>query len=212
MTDFTLSLAAMDILREQLGIETSAYPFEIPHNGVTPEQRAGIRTAVVADLERRGLAHRGKLSAEIEDALTTMAKRDAAIAMVGIDEGSSCARALVVSAGTRVYRIVQDDQLLRFDTPTGLVRGMVELLPDVKAGQGRSVTFAANEESNDALTAGTYLKRPRLRLGQLSVIDRLELTWFDTDVGRYISYAQNGWLTYAPADKTRIAALLQAAI
>ncbi|SMD15314.1 ESX secretion-associated protein EspG [Kibdelosporangium aridum] len=212
MTDFTLSLAAMDILRQQLGIEASAYPFEIPHNGVTPEQRVGIRMAVFADLERRGLAHRGKLSAEIEDALTAMAKWDAAIAVVGIEEGSSCARALVVSAGTRVYRIVQDNQLLRFDRPASVVRGTVDLLPDVKAGQGRSVTFTADSESADALTAGTYLKRPRRRLGQLSVVDRLELTWFDTDVGRYISYAQDGWLTYAPADKNRIAALLQAAI
>ncbi|CAM4006166.1 ESX secretion-associated protein EspG [Kibdelosporangium persicum] len=211
MTDFALSLAAMDILREQLRIEAPAYPFEIPHNGVTWEQRVGIRTAVLDDLERRGLAHRGKPSTEVEDALTTMGKPDSAVAMVGI-EGGSCARALVVSAGTRAYRVVQDGQVLRFDQPGGVVRGMVDLLPDEKAGQGRSVTFTADCETSDAATASTYLKRPRHRLGQLSVVGKLELTWFDTDVGRYISYAQNGWLTYAPADKNRISAMLQAAI
>lgn len=211
MADFALSLAAVDILWEQLGIDAHGYPFEITHNGVTPQQRAGIRAAVFADLERRGLARRGKPSLVVADALVTMARRDAAIALV-LMEGGSCARALVVRAGTRTYRIVQRDQLLWIDRPVSQVKGVVDLLPDEKAGTGRSVTFAAGEQTADSLAAGAYLQRPRHRLGQLSVFDKLELTWFDTDAGRYVSYAQQGWLTYAPADKARIAALLHSAL
>ncbi|MET0235749.1 MAG: ESX secretion-associated protein EspG [Kibdelosporangium sp.] len=210
--NFTLSLAAVDILREQYGIE-STYPFEIPNNGVTREERSLIRSAVLADLEHRGLARRGKPVDEVESAMSMMSRHDVSLAMVCL-AGNDEVRALVAGNDSRAVRICQTGQLLAIDrTGDGVVRGMLDLLPDEKPGPGHSVTFRADEPSDQA---AAYLKRPRRRLGQLSLATGsgaqrtwpMELTWFDTDAGRYVSYARDNWITYTPATRTRIATIL----
>jgi hypothetical protein len=234
MVSFSLSLAAMDILREQLKLTASSYPFEIPSNGVTMQQRADIRNAVFRDLEGRGLAYQGQPVPEVERALTVLAHRDIAVAAIGIEQDQQL-RALVASAGRRVIRALQVGEMLQIDQPTSLVYGTLDLLPDEPTGQGQSVTITAaqstgddrlpSSQSHQTFIARTYLERPRKRTGQLSMAVRagtketwpVELTWFDTDVGRYISYARTEsdgrqWITYAPADKSRIAHMLTSAI
>lgn len=209
---FTLSLAAVDILREQLGLESSTYPFEIPYNGVTYEERSLIRAAVLEDLEQRGLAHRGQLAPEVESALKTMARSDASLALVCIAGGEEI-RVLVAGTASRAIRLRQNGQLLAIDRADGVVGGMIDLLPDEKAGPGQSVTFTAGEPCDQA---SAFLSRPRHRFGQLSLATGtgarktwpMELTWFDTDAGRYISYARDNWITYTPATRTRIANML----
>jgi hypothetical protein len=209
---FTLSLAAVDILREQLGLESSTYPFEIPYNGVTYEERSLIRAAVLDDLERRGLAHRGKPVQEVESALTTMARPDASLALVCLAGGEEI-RVLVAGTASRAVRLRQIGQHLEIDQADGVVRGMIDLLPDEKPGPGQSVTFTAGEPNDQARA---FLSRPRHRFGQLSLSTGtgtrktwpMELTWFDTDAGRYISYTRDNWITYTPANRTRIATML----
>jgi hypothetical protein len=209
---FTLSLAAVDILREQLGLESSTYPFEIPYNGVTYEERSFIRAAVLDDLEQRGLSHRGALVQEVESALRTMAKSDVSLALVCV-AGDEEVRVLVAGSASRAIRLRQNGQLLEIDQADGVVRGMVDLLPDEKAGPGQSVTFTPGEPCDQA---SAFLSRPRHRFGQLSLSTGtgarktwpMELTWFDTDAGRYISYARDNWITYTPATRTRIANML----
>ncbi|MBP2320885.1 hypothetical protein JOF56_001270 [Kibdelosporangium banguiense] len=209
---FTLSLAAVDILREQLGLESSTYPFTVPYNGVTQEERSRIRAAVLEDLEERGLAHRGNPAPEVESALKTMAHHNTALAMVGISDTEEF-RVLVAGTTSRAVRLRQTGQLLAVDQTDGVIRGMIDLLPDEKPGPGQSVTFTAGEPCDQA---SAYLNRPRHRFGQLSLSTGtgtkktwpMELTWFDTDAGRYISYARNNWITYTPATRTRIANML----
>jgi EspG family len=206
---FTLSLAAMDILREQFGLESSTYPFEIPYNGVTREERSRIRAAVLDDLQRRGLTHRGNMAPEVESTLKTMANPNASLALVCLAGGTEI-RVLAAGSASYAVRLRQNGQLLEIDQAAGVVSGMIDLLPDEKPGPGQSVTFTAGESNEQA---SAYLRRPRHRFGQLSLATGtgtqrtwpMELTWFDTDAGRYISYARDNWITYTPANRTRIA-------
>src|SRR5207253_1822832 len=79
---------------------------------------------------------------------------------------------------------------------------------------------AARRSSHGAQlrTAQEIMERPRLRVGQFTAYARNgrglwlrspELSWFDTDAGRYLTQATRArdghdWVTVAPADNQRI--------
>lgn len=220
---FTLSLAAVDVLWEQLRLGVLAYPFDIPSNGVTHEERAAIRAAVFEDLARRGLASDGQVEPGVAATCTTLARPDVSVSAIGLVADREL-QALAGSARQRAVLAVQRDQRLSFDlpTPSGLVGALLGLLPKIGAGIGQSVTISgqAGERSEKAL-ARSYLERPRTAYGRLSVggprTVPFELNWFDTDRGRYICYRtcnRDGatWVTYAPADRGRMTQLLTEAM
>ncbi len=152
-------------------------------------------------------------------------------------------RARAAAGHGRCVLGVLDDHGLRLDDvrPSTMAAAVVALVPDTVRGPGHSVTTAAEHpaaaERPAAAAPGGYLakanrrgptspgttaldailRRPRTRIGQFSVVDATGRTtrvfWFDTDVGRYLTYTSVGhdgaaWTVHSPADNTRLAAIL----
>lgn len=140
---FTLSLAALDLVWEQLGLGTPVRVFEVPSVGATEADRARIRQVVMNDLASRDLAHRGRLAAEVEESLTTLSRFDRAIEAVGILEGGQRLCVRLATNGRIAVRARKDDLTVTVDLfrPEGLVHEAVQLIGVEKPGPGRSVTF-----------------------------------------------------------------------
>ena len=222
MTDsFALSLAAVDILSESLRLGPSPFPFEVPHNAQSSTQRAGIRAAVLADLEQRGLAGSGRAEPAVEESLATLYTSEIALTSVALFEDGRQLSARVSSSNGAAVRAVLDGQLIHFDRvrPSALVQAVVELLPDERSAFGQSITITSGTEKSakpegaqfskmvrapqngraaQLATARAILKQRRIRVGQLGIILRgvrnrvPELGWFDTEAGRYLTQASTG--------------------
>ena len=144
---FSLSLAAVDILLEQLGLGRAPTPFEVPHVGTTVEQRAMIRDAVVRDLTGRGLWSRGRLDPDAELALATFVRGSVTI-NAAAELGDRHLFARVASDGQFAVLARQQDNLIVFEEvrPTGIVPAIVDLLPLTPAAPGQSVTITRPAE------------------------------------------------------------------
>jgi EspG family len=218
---FTLSLAAVDILSESLGQGLVPFPFEVPHNGRSAGQRAGIRDAVLADLSRRDLAVDGRVRPEVADALGALCAPEVAVTAIGLLDDDQQLLARTGRAGEFAVRAVLRGQLMTIDhvRSSAVARSMVELLPDERPAIDQSVTVAEDAalssrpegaqfarmvraprtgRSAQLAAARVILQRPRVRVGQFGIIPRgrhdpvPELGWFDTDVGRYLMHSRRG--------------------
>jgi hypothetical protein len=140
---FTLSLAAMDLLWEQLRLGTPVRIFEVPSIGTTMEDRARLRSIVFEDLTSRDLAYRGRLEPEVEEAVIALNRFQVAIDVVGMLSEDERLLARVASNGRSAVLARLRDQTITFDTyrAEGLVPEAVKLIGDSKPGPGRSVTF-----------------------------------------------------------------------
>src|SRR2546423_5870937 len=84
MTDsFTLSLAAVDILSEALGVDCRRFPFQLPGIGDFVADRVRIAQAVFTDLGRRGLIRNELLSPDVAEGLRLMSRHSVAVAVMG---------------------------------------------------------------------------------------------------------------------------------
>ena len=212
---FSLSLAAVDILLEQLGLGRAPTPFEVPHVGTTFEQRGMIREAVLRDLGGRRLWHRGQLDADAELALVTFVRGSVSISAAA-ELGERHLFARVASDGQFAVLVRQDENLLVFEEirPTGVVPAIVDLLPLTPAAPGQSVTisrppretrrrddtydpFANVSAPRSSSGGGAQLRmiervfeQPRKRVGQFSAYVRgtaySPVAWFDTEAGRWL--------------------------
>lgn len=195
---FSLSLAALDILLEQLKLGRAPAPFEVPHIGTTFEQRAQVREAVFRDLESRGMVSRGRLDPDIELALHTFTKAPVAITAVAQLDRDKQLFARAASNEQHAVVVKQDQNSMIFQDvrPTAVVPGVVDLLPLTPAAAGQSVTVAKparkrakhrldNDNSYDPFanvaqprsTAPAQLRmverifqKPKLRIGQFSAV------------------------------------------
>ncbi|HYS40588.1 MAG TPA: ESX secretion-associated protein EspG [Pseudonocardiaceae bacterium] len=142
-TEFSLSLAAIDLLWEQLRLGTPVRIFEVPSVGATTADRDRLRQIVLDDMASRDLAHRGRVEPEVEEAMVTLSRFQHAIDAVGIldDDERLLARAATDGRTAVLARLL--DQTVSFTTfrPEGLVAEVVRLIGDEKPGPGRSVTF-----------------------------------------------------------------------
>jgi hypothetical protein len=218
---FTLSLAAVDVLSESLGLGQAPFPFEVPHNGQSAQQRAGILDAVLTDLTQRDLANRGRLDPEVAQALITLCSAEVAVTAIGLLDDGQQLLARAALANSQAVRAVLDGQRLLIDyiRPSALAQSMVELLPDMPPAIDQSITITQEApaspkpegtqfarmvrapktgRSAQLAAAKAILERPRIRVGQFDLIlrgkrDRLpEIGWFDTDAGRYLMQANPG--------------------
>lgn len=219
---FTLSLAAVDILSESLRLGPSPFPFEVPHNAQSLAQRAGIRDAVLTDLERRGLAASGRVKPWVADMVAATYSSEIALTAIALleDDRRLSARVASSSDGPAV-RAVLDGQLIHFDRvrPSALVQAVIELVPDERPALDQSITITSGTEKSarpegaqfarmvraprsgraaQLAAARAILERPRIRIGQFGIMVREardplpELGWFDTDAGRYFAQASTG--------------------
>lgn len=191
---FSLSLAAVDLLWEQLRLGTPVRIFEIPSVGATVADRDRIRQIVLNDLESRDLAYRGRLEPEVEEALVTLSRFRHAIDAVGILDDDERLLARTATTGRTAVRARRQDQMITFDTfrPESLVSEVVGLIGDEKPGPGRSVTFPEQNvpppRHDDAIlqpvrpqqsgyelerrAAETMWERKRKRIGMFTVYGR----------------------------------------
>lgn len=142
---FTLSVAAVDILSEALGVDCRRYPFQLPGIGDFVEDRVRIAQAVFADLSRRGLVRGERLDPDVAEALRLMARYRVAIAVMGTLDDESGLYARVSAGSERGLLVIQEDQIFRFEfvQPESLARTAVSLLPRLRPGHGQSVTISA---------------------------------------------------------------------
>ncbi len=144
---FSLSLAAVDILFEQLKLGHAPFPFEVPHLGTTHTERAQIREAVFRDLEGRGLMRRGRLDADAEAALVTFARGRVALTAAAKLDGGEKLFARSATDGQFAVLAKRDGNLIVFNMirPEGLVPEIVNLIPSARPAPGQSVTLAKPE-------------------------------------------------------------------
>lgn len=140
---FSLSLAAVDLLWEQLRLGTPVLIFEVPSVGATAEDRGRLRQIVFDDLASRDLAYRGRLEPQVEEALVTLSRYQRAIDVAGVLDRHERLLARVAGNGRTAVLARKRDQTITFDTlrPEALLAEAVRLIGDEKPGPGRSVTF-----------------------------------------------------------------------
>ncbi|GLW92399.1 ESX secretion-associated protein EspG [Actinokineospora globicatena] len=215
---FTLSLAAVDVLGQVLGVSPRLFPFEVPSFGRFAEDRDRIAKAVFADLYGRGLIGRDQLDHDVETALRITSEHDVGIGVMGTVEKDRPVRARAAVLGATAVLAVQEGQTIRFDlmAPSSVARALVDLLPAAKAGPGQSVMVteapvaqeggfvrpvrAARSTSDTQLRlAATMLERPRTGFGFYSVVGKGRhgreveagtVGWIDTESGRYLSVSR----------------------
>jgi len=194
---FTLSLAAVDMLGEALGVDCRRFPFQISGIGDFVEDRVRIARAVFTDLERRRLVRDDRLDMDVADALRLLARHRVAIAVMGTLDDESPLYARVSTDGERGLLVLQEGQIFRFEfvSPESLARTAVSLLPRLRPAHGQSVTISApkpvvaNEEPHgfakplrparttsqaQLVAAREMLRKPRTGAGYfvVSAVDR----------------------------------------
>ena len=199
---FALSHPAVDVLWEDLGLGSRPYPFDFPYAGRTVDERRAIRAAVYEDLQSRGLALRGRVSPEVERALTTLVRFDFGVTAIASLDAKAVERQLLArggAVGETATLAVLDERMMRVDVlpSSALVRAVVDLVPPYRPGPGQSVavpmpssptppprlddfanaTFTTTMTSRSATAAQTraltaVFERPRLRAGQFGVAVR----------------------------------------
>jgi hypothetical protein len=152
---FTLSLAAMDLLWEQLRPGTPVRIFEVPSVGATTQDRDRLRGIVFEDLAARNLAYRGRLEPEVEEAVVTLGRFQHAIDVVGMLEDDERLLARAANNGRTGLLARLRNQTVTFDVfrPEAMVAEAVKLIGDEKPGPGRSVTFPEVDTSRQAAAA-----------------------------------------------------------
>ncbi|MEU5691370.1 ESX secretion-associated protein EspG [Actinosynnema sp. NPDC020468] len=144
---FALSLAAADILWEDLELGSRPYPFDFPYLGQTFDERRGIRGAVHRDLESRGLMSRGRVVPEVEEALNLLVRFDFSLNAIASLDARNVERQLLARAGAKGEHAaiaVLDERQLKVDLIRSgqLVRTVVDLVPPSRPGPGQSITVA----------------------------------------------------------------------
>ncbi|ONI73036.1 hypothetical protein ALI144C_44595 [Actinosynnema sp. ALI-1.44] len=175
---FTLSLAAVDILAEALGVDCRRYPFQLPGIGDFVDDRVRIAKAVFADLARRGLVRGEQLSPSIADGLRLMSRYRVAIAVMGTLDDQSDLYARVSADGDRGLLVIQEGQMFRFEfvRPESLARTAVSLLPRLRPGHGQSVTVTARPVAIEEKREGYAREvRPARTMSQAQMIAAQEM-------------------------------------
>ncbi|GAA3458800.1 ESX secretion-associated protein EspG [Saccharothrix longispora] len=219
-----LTLPQFDVLWEDLRVGAVPYPLEVDHHGTTLDERARVRADVRADLERRGLFHRGRPDPDLEGSLLLLARPETAIAVMGLPDtsGDDLLRALVVARGRQAVLAVQRADGVRLDVlrDASLPVVAVGVLPPAPAGPGRPVTVPASAAGPRGGAAGvarggvhddvralrSMLSGPVTGTGHFATTRESGdappvVTWIDTPRGRYASSGTE-WLTVTPADHT----------
>lgn len=231
-----LPLPAVDVLWELLGCcgpGDRPYPFDVPHHGGTALERGRVRSSALAELERRGLARGGRPEPEVADALRVLGRGEqpavAAVALLDRDRDAAPLRARAVGDGHRWVLGVLDDSGLRLSwvRPAAVPVEVTALIPDCHPGPGRSTVLAEPPPRAESYLVGgaprtspaveAVARRPRARIGQFSVTRGVGpatcVSWFDTDLGRYLTYGGAScdggtWTVHSPADNARLATTL----
>lgn len=196
----SLSLAAVDIVWEDLALGAVPTPFEIRSAGMTVDERSAVRREVWADLTARGLARRGRLEPQVEDRLAVLVRFTSAISVFGVLDDERMLRARVSGNGRFAVLAVQDETDLHVEVVEShrLIASILGLLPAAQPFPGRPVKVLDDEPgfTRDDEAARRMLAVKRERAGYFTAhgLDRRgrsvrspELAWTDTVKGRFVS-------------------------
>ncbi|GGU53419.1 ESX secretion-associated protein EspG [Lentzea flava] len=210
-----LSLPAFEVLWEDLRAGSVPYPFDVTPHGDTLDERARIKAAVHADLERKGLARRGRPEPDLEDALNLLARPELRVIAMCIPDmnGQKVVRASVVARGGYAVLVTQEDTTVTLNLlqPNEIATSLANAMPHGRPGPGRLVTVPAEAfenqpqqqegfrqavrtmENDDVRIAKQMLTGPAIGNGHFLVQmgqgrtkrDFPPVTWIDTPQGRY---------------------------
>jgi len=208
-----LSPLTLDFLWESLDAGEPPYPLSVPSHGTTDDERRALRRQVTGELRDSGDTAR--------DLLALLARADRSIDSVYSDEAGAEQAAVAVGAGSRALLATQTPEglWLRPIDAGALASSLVDRLPQAPRGSEPSITVAAEDLPHgrshaDRQVLARFAAQRNHRAGQFGVTARKPmggrsrppvLSWFDTDSGRYLTYAKRGadgheWITIAPAD------------
>ncbi|SMD23975.1 ESX secretion-associated protein EspG [Lentzea albidocapillata] len=210
-----LSLPAFEVLWEDLRAGSIPYPFDISQHGETLDERARIKAAVHADLERRNLVRRGRPEPDLEDALNLLARPELRVIALCIPDMNQqkLVRASVVARGGYAVLVTQEDTgiTLSLVQPNEIATCLANAMPRGRPGPGKLVTVPAQAfenqpqqqegfrqsvrtaENDEVRIAKQMLTGPAIgnghflvQLGQgRTTRDFPPVTWIDTNQGRY---------------------------
>ncbi|ANZ38107.1 hypothetical protein BBK82_20615 [Lentzea guizhouensis] len=139
-----LSLPAFEVLWEGLRAGSVPYPFDITSHGDTLDERDRIKAAVHQDLERRGLARRGRPEPDLEDALNLLARPELRVIALCMPDMSQekLVRACVVARGGYAVLVSQEDTTMTLTQvqPNEIATSLAGAMPQSRPGQGKLVT------------------------------------------------------------------------
>ncbi|GLZ42497.1 ESX secretion-associated protein EspG [Actinokineospora sp. NBRC 105648] len=140
--------AAFDVLWDDLRLGPQPFPLQVACHGDTLDERARIKAAVYAELDRRGLTRAGAPVPELVSGLRLLAAPDMTVDLVVLHNAESDARprAVVATRGRHAVRAVQTARAIHLAEvrDTAVVASVLELLPACKPGPGRSITVPAS--------------------------------------------------------------------
>jgi hypothetical protein len=211
-----LSPLTLDFLWESLDAGEPPYPLAVRSHGMTEDERNALRQQAYGELRERDL-HDDRVA----DLLSLLARADRSIDSVFQQAPEEPISALAVAAGSRAVLATQTEEglWLRPIDAGSLASTVVDLLPAAPRGTELSITVAAEDLPDgrshaDRQVLARFAAQRNHRAGQLAVNARSPmggrsrspvLSWFDTETGRYLTYAKRGsddreWITIAPAD------------
>ena len=142
-----LSLPAFEILWEDLRAGSIPYPLDVSQHGETLDERARIKAAVHADLERRGLARRGRPEPDLEDALNLLARPELRVIAMCLPDVSQerVIRATVVARGGYAVLVMQEEAsiTLKLVQANEIATSIANVMPPGRPGPGKPVTVPA---------------------------------------------------------------------
>ena len=210
-----LSLPAFEVLWEDLRVGSMPYPFDISQHGETLDDRARIKAAVHADLERRNLARRGRPEPDLEDALNLLARPELRVVALCIPDMNQdkLVRASVVARGGYAVLVTQDDTAITLNLvqPNEIATSLANAMPPGRPGPGKPVTVPAeafesppqqqegfrqavrSSENDEVRLAKQMFSGPAIGNGHFLVKmeqgrtqrDFPPVTWIDNSQGRY---------------------------
>jgi hypothetical protein len=210
-----LSLPAFEVLWEDLRVGSIPYPLDVSQHGETLDERARIKTAVHADLERKGLARRGRPEPDLEDALNLLARPELRVIAMCLPDVSQerVIRATVVARGGYAVLVTQEEAsiTLKLVQANEIASSLANVMPPGRPGPGKPVTVPAQAfeappqqqdgfrqavrttQNDDVRLARQMLTGPALGNGHFLVSlergrskkDFPPVTWIDTRAGRY---------------------------
>jgi hypothetical protein len=217
-----LPALTLDFLWESLDAGDPPYPLEVRSHGMTADERDVLRQEVYGELRERDLLDgTGRIEPRLEEWLALLARADRSIDSVLETPSGEPVTALAAAAGSKAVLAIQNSEGLSLQgiDATALASSLLDMLPAVARGTEPSITVAtddlpAGRTHADRQVLARFAAQRNHRAGQLGVNARTPmggrsrapiLSWFDTDTGRYLTYAKQGsdgheWITIAPAD------------
>lgn len=152
--NWRLSPAQLDVVWEELELGEKPYPLQVPSPGATLDERAEVRTRILAELESAGLWRRGRLDAELAQALRVLARPELSLDSVWLPgpQAHTPCRVLAARTGALAYLLAQDadpdaEFLIGEIRPTALELAVVDWLPAAPSGQQQPLSLPVKESA-----------------------------------------------------------------